>query len=130
MLGDVQERAGIELGSEFFDIYSDINGHPAASIILKQAPGSNAAEVIESIKAKLEEMKKSFPPGMDYELAYDVSHFLDASIEKVLHTLVEAFILVSLVVYMFLGDLRSTLIPTLAVPVPSAGAPPRTPRTD
>lgn len=117
-----KERKGVELGSEFFDIYSDINGHPAASIILKQAPGSNAAEVITEIKAKLEEMKKkSFPPGMNYELAYDVSHFLDASIEKVLHTLLEAFILVSLVVYMFLGDLRSTLIPTLAVPVSLVG---------
>jgi hydrophobic/amphiphilic exporter-1 (mainly G- bacteria), HAE1 family len=116
-----KEHAGIELGSEFFDIYSDINGHPAASIVLKQAPGSNAAEVIEKIKAKLEEMKKTFPPGMDYELAYDVSRFLGASIDKVLHTLLEAFILVSLVVYMFLGDLRSTLIPTLAVPVSLVG---------
>jgi HAE1 family hydrophobic/amphiphilic exporter-1 len=116
-----QQHAGIELGSEFFDIYSDINGHPAASIILKQAPGSNAAEVIEKIKAKLKEMEKTFPPGMKYELAYDVSHFLDASIEKVLHTLLEAFILVSLVVYMFLGDVRSTLIPTLAVPVSLVG---------
>ena len=97
---------------QFFDIYSDINGHPAASIVLKQAPGSNAAEVIEKIKSELEAIKKeSFPPGMDYEFAYDVSKFLDASIEKVLHTLLEAFILVSLVVYMFLGDLRSTLIP-------------------
>jgi HAE1 family hydrophobic/amphiphilic exporter-1 len=114
-------HAGIELGSEFFDIYSDINGHPAASIILKQAPGSNADEVIKKIKAKLVEMEKSFPPGMKYELAYDVSHFLDASIEKVLHTLLEAFILVSLVVYMFLGDVRSTLIPTLAVPVSLVG---------
>ncbi|HVU88476.1 MAG TPA: efflux RND transporter permease subunit [Pirellulales bacterium] len=112
----------VELGSQFFDIYSDINGHPAASIALKQAPGSNAAEVIESIKSELEKIKKqSFPPGMDYEFAYDVSKFLDASIEKVLHTLLEAFILVSLVVFMFLGDLRSTLIPTLAVPVSLVG---------
>ena len=112
----------VELGPQFFDIYSDINGHPAASIILKQAPGSNAAEVIEEIKKELEQIKKeSFPPGMDYEFAYDVSKFLDASIEKVLHTLLEAFILVSLVVYMFLGDLRSTLIPTLAVPVSLVG---------
>jgi HAE1 family hydrophobic/amphiphilic exporter-1 len=112
----------VELGSEFFDIYSDINGHPACSIILKQAPGSNAATVIKEIKKELEQIKKeSFPPGMDYELAYDVSSFLDASIDKVLHTLVEAFILVSLVVYMFLGDLRSTLIPTLAVPVSLVG---------
>src|SRR4029079_2638553 len=118
-LKDVGE---VELGSQFFDIYSDINGHPAASIVLKQAPGSNAADVIEAIKEELETIKKeSFPPGMDYEFAYDVSKFLDASIEKVLHTLLEAFILVSLVVFMFLGDLRSTLIPTLAVPVSLIG---------
>ena len=78
--------------------------------------------MIAAIKAELEKIKKqSFPPGMDYEFAYDVSKFLDASIEKVLHTLLEAFILVSLVVYMFLGDLRSTLIPTLTVPVSLVG---------
>lgn len=118
----IKDIGEVELGSQFFDIYSDINGHPAASIVLKQAPGSNAAEVIEEIKSELELIKKeSFPPGMDYEFAYDVSKFLDASIEKVLHTLIEAFILVSLVVYMFLGDLRSTLIPTLAVPVSLIG---------
>ena len=118
----LKDVAKVELGPQFFDIYSDINGHPAASIVLKQAPGSNAAAVIEEIKEELEEIKKeSFPPGMDYEFAYDVSNFLDASIEKVLHTLLEAFILVSLVVYMFLGDLRSTLIPTLAVPVSLVG---------
>src|SRR5271154_4102635 len=118
----LKDVAQVELGPQFFDIYSDINGHPAASVVLKQAPASTAAEVIESIKTELELIKKeSFPPGMDYEFAYDVSTFLDASIEKVLHTLLEAFILVSLVVYMFLGDLRSTLIPTLAVPVSLVG---------
>ncbi len=119
--GGERPRKGIELGSEFFDIYSDVDGHPAASIVLKQAPGSNAAEVIKEIKAKLAELKKSFPPGMDFEIAYDVSKFVDASVEKVLHTLIEAFILVSLVVYLFLGDWRSTLIPTLAVPVSLIG---------
>ena len=118
----LKDVGSVELGPQFFDIYSDINGHPAASIVLKQAPGSNAAEVIDSIKTELEQIKKeSFPPGMDYEFAYDVSKFLEASIDKVLHTLLEAFILVSLVVYMFLGDLRSTLIPTLAVPVSLVG---------
>ncbi|HEY7424521.1 MAG TPA: efflux RND transporter permease subunit, partial [Gemmataceae bacterium] len=118
----LKDVAQVELGPQFFDIYSDINGNPATSIILKQAPGSNAAEVIEAIKKKLAEIKKKkFPPKMEYELAYDVSKFLEASIEKVLHTLLEAFILVSLVVYMFLGDLRSTLIPTLAVPVSLIG---------
>ncbi|TWT78237.1 Efflux pump membrane transporter BepE [Posidoniimonas polymericola] len=118
----LKDVAEVELGSEFFDIYSDIDGHPAASIILKQSPGSNAAAVIDEVKETLEQIKEeTFPPGMDYELAYDVSKFLDASIEKVLHTLLEAFILVSLVVYMFLGDLRSTIIPTIAVPVSLIG---------
>ena len=116
------DHASVELGSEFFDIYSDVNGRPAASIVLKQAPGSNAAEVIAQVKKTLEELKPSFPPGMDYEIAYDVSRFVDASIEQVLHTLLEAFILVSLVVYLFLGDVRSTIIPVLAVPVSLIGS--------
>ena len=119
----LKDVADVELGSEFFDIYSDIDGHPAASIILKQSPGSNASAVIEDVKKTLEEIKaESFPPGMDYQFAYDVSRFLDASIEKVLHTLLEAFVLVALVVYVFLGDWRSTVIPTLAVPVSLIGA--------
>ncbi|MCB0700466.1 MAG: efflux RND transporter permease subunit [Chitinophagales bacterium] len=115
--------ADVELGSEFYDIYSNMDGHPSAAIVLKQNYGSNASAVIESLKEKLEELKESsFPPGMEYEISYDVSHFLDASIEKVVHTLVEAFILVALVVFVFLGDWRSTLIPTLAVPVSLVGA--------
>src|SRR4030095_12417591 len=105
-----------------YDLYSDIDGLPSASIVLKQTPGSNAADVIKQIKEKLKEFKKDlFPPGVDYAISYDVSNFLDASIEKVLHTLLEAFMLVSLVVYLFLGDFRSTLIPTLAVPVSLIG---------
>ena len=118
----LKDVATVELGSEFFDIYSDVDGHPAASIVLKQSPGSNASAVIRDIKGELEQIKaETFPPGMEYQFAYDVSNFLNASIEKVLHTLIEAFILVSLVVYMFLGDLRSTLIPVLAVPVSLVG---------
>ncbi len=119
----IKDVALVTLGSSFYDLYSDIDGHPSAAIVLKQTPGSNATVVIENVKKKLEEIKEAaFPPGMDYEISYDVSHFLDASIEKVLHTLLEAFILVSLVVYLFLGDFRSTLIPTLAVPVSLVGA--------
>ena len=118
----LKDVAKVSLGSSFYDLYSDIDGLPAAAIVLKQTPGSNAAEVIEKVKAKISEIKeKSFPPGMDYAVTYDVSGFLDASIEKVLHTLFEAFILVSLVVFLFLGDFRSTLIPTLAVPVSLIG---------
>ncbi len=118
----LKDVARVELGSSFYDLYSDIDGKPSAAIVLKQTPGSNAAVVIEKIKEKLEEIKETtFPPGMDFEVSYDVSRFLDASIEKVLHTLFEAFILVALVVYLFLGDFRSTLIPTLAVPVSLIG---------
>ncbi len=118
----LKDVAKIELGSEFFDIYSNLDGHPSAAIVLKQTPGSNASDVIDSVKSELEELKKSsFPPGMDYEINYDVSTFLDASIEKVLHTLGEAFVLVALVVFLFLGDWRSTLIPILAVPVSLVG---------
>ena len=119
----LKDVADVELGSEFYDIYSNLNKHPSAAIVLKQTYGSNASEVIKNIKAKLEEIKvNSFPPGMDYEISYDVSNFLDASIEKVLHTLGEAFVLVAIVVFLFLGDWRSTLIPTLAVPVSLVGS--------
>ena len=118
----LKDVAKVELDSEFYNIYSNVDGFPAASIMFKQTSGSNASEVIDKIKAKLEEMKPSFPPGMDYKVSYDVSSFLDASIEKVLHTLLEGFLLVALVVFLFLGDWRSTLIPTLAVPVSLIGA--------
>lgn len=118
----LKDLAKVELGSEFFDIYSNKDGYPSSAIILKQNYGSNASEVIEQVKAKMKELKSSFPEGMEYEIDYDVSKFLDASIDKVLHTLVEAFILVALVVFIFLGDWRSTLIPILAVPVSLIGA--------
>ena len=118
-LGDI---ARVELGSEFFDIYSNLDGHPSAAIVLKQNYGSNASDVIADVKAKLKEMEASFPPGVDYKISYDVSQFLDASMEQVIHTLRDAFILVALVVFVFLGDWRSTLIPILAVPVSLIGA--------
>ncbi|MFO0939778.1 MAG: efflux RND transporter permease subunit [Pirellulales bacterium] len=118
----LKDVAKIELGSSFYDLYSDIDGNASAAIVLKQTPGSNASVVIGKVKEKLEEIRKTtFPPGMKYEVSYDVSSFLEASIEKVVHTLFEAFVLVSLVVYLFLGDFRSTLIPTLAVPVSLIG---------
>ncbi|MGE0588932.1 MAG: efflux RND transporter permease subunit [Cyclobacteriaceae bacterium] len=118
----LKDIADVELGSQFFDIYSNLDGHPSASIVLKQTVGSNASEVIENVKSLIAELKGDFPPGMDYKISYDVSNFLDASIEQVLHTLRDAFILVALVVFIFLGDWRSTLIPILAVPVSLVGA--------
>ena len=118
----LKDVANIEFGSSMYDIYSNLNGKPSAAIVLKQSYGSNASDVIKRVKAKMAEIKAStFPKGMDYEISYDVSKFLDASIEKVIHTLVEAFILVGLVVFLFLGDWRSTLIPAIAVPVSLIG---------
>ncbi|MCR9065120.1 MAG: efflux RND transporter permease subunit [Cytophagales bacterium] len=118
----LKDIAKIEIGSEFFDIYSNLDGHPSAAIVLKQNVGSNATEVIQEVKDKLDEMKANFPPGVDYKISYDVSKFLDASVEQVIHTLRDAFILVALVVFVFLGDWRSTLIPIIAVPVSLIGA--------
>ena len=118
-LGDV---ADVELGSEFFDIYSNLDGKPSASIVLKQTFGSNASDVIDEVKSKLNELKKDLPTGLDYKINYDVSNFLNASIEQVIHTLRDAFILVAIVVFLFLGDWRSTLIPIIAVPVSLIGA--------
>ena len=112
----------VELGSEFFDIYSNLDGQPSAAIVLRQNYGSNASDVIAEVKKKLDVMKASFPPGVDYKISYDVSNFLDASIEQVIDTLRDAFLLVALVVFVFLGDWRSTLIPILAVPVSLIGA--------
>ncbi len=118
-LGDI---ADVELGSEFFDIYSNLDGKPSASIVLKQTFGSNASDVIDEVKLKLDEIEASLPPGVDYKISYDVSTFLDASIDQVIHTLRDAFFLVALVVFLFLGDWRSTLIPIIAVPVSLIGA--------
>lgn len=118
----LKDIASVELGSEFFDIYSNKDGNPSAAIVLKQNYGSNASDVIEQVKSKMQELQPRFPPGMKYEINYDVSKFLDASIDKVLHTLLEAFLLVAFVVFLFLGDWRSTLIPSIAVPVSLIGA--------
>lgn len=117
----LKDVADIEFGSAMYDIYSNLNGKPSAAIVVKQSFGSNASDVIKNVKTLMTELKENFPKGMHYEISYDVSKFLDASIEKVVHTLFEAFILVGIVVYLFLGDWRSTLIPTLAVPVSLVG---------
>ena len=118
----LKDVADIEFGSSYYDLYSKLNGKTSAAIVIKQSYGSNASQTIANIKKALKEIKAStFPKGMDYEISYDVSSFLDASIDKVIHTLVEAFLLVGLVVFIFLGDWRSTLIPTIAVPVSLVG---------
>jgi hydrophobe/amphiphile efflux-1 (HAE1) family protein len=118
----LKDIADIEFGTVSYDMSSKTDGKPSASIMIKQRPGSNARDVINNIKAKMAELQVSaFPSGMEYNYAYDVSRFLDASIHEVLRTLLEAFILVFIVVYIFLQDFKSTLIPALAVPVALIG---------
>jgi len=118
----LKDVADIEFGSSMYDIYSTLNGKPSAAITVKQSYGSNASDVIRNVKALMKDLEKNnFPKGMHYDISYDVSRFLDASMEKVIHTLFEAFILVAIVVFLFLGDWRSTLIPALAVPVSLVG---------
>ena len=90
--------------------------------MLKQLPGSNASKVISKVKERMAQIKATtFIKGMDYEVSYDVSRFLDASVHEVVRTLVEAFLLVSLVVFIFLQDFRSTIIPAIAIPVSLIG---------
>jgi hydrophobic/amphiphilic exporter-1 (mainly G- bacteria), HAE1 family len=118
----LKDVADVEFGSLTYSMVSKTDGKPSASIMLKQRPGSNAREVINNVKSKMEEMKNtSFPPGMTFNFNYDVSRFLDASIHEVVRTLFEAFLLVFIVVFIFLQDFRSTLIPALAVPVALIG---------
>jgi hydrophobic/amphiphilic exporter-1 (mainly G- bacteria), HAE1 family len=118
----LKDIAEIEFGSEDYSMTSKTDGRPSASIMVKQRPGSNARDVIARIKNRMKELKEiSFPPGMEYNMCYDVSRFLDASIHEVVRTLIEAFILVFIIVYIFLQDLRSTIIPALAVPVAIVG---------
>lgn len=118
----MEDVAEIEFGTTYFDVEAKQNGRPAAAIMLKQLPGSNASEVIGLVKARMADIKEAtFLEGMDYEVSYDVSRFLDASVKEVIKTLIEAFLLVSLVVFIFLQDWRSTLIPALAVPVSLVG---------
>ncbi len=114
----VKDIADVEFGSLDYEMVSKTDGRPSASIMIKQLPGSNAQEVIQRVKDRMAELKEAtFPPGMTYTMGYDVSRFLNASISSVLVTLIEAFILVFLVVFIFLQDFRATIIPILAVPV-------------
>lgn len=118
----LKDIADVEFDSQDYKVLSKENGNPSAAIILKQRPGSNAKDVIADVKELMKNIKSNtFPPGVEYNISYDVSAFLDASIFEVIKTLLEAFILVALVVFIFLQDVRSTVIPVLAVPVSLIG---------
>ena len=117
----LKDIARIELGAQSYASSVRFNGKPALGIAINQTAGSNAKDVIEGAIKVLDDASVNFPKGVHYEPLVNVNDFLDASIEKVIHTLVEAFILVFLVVFIFLQDFRSTLIPAISVPVAIIG---------
>ncbi|HEX7016866.1 MAG TPA: efflux RND transporter permease subunit, partial [Cyclobacteriaceae bacterium] len=117
----LKDVADVELDAEGYSVISYTNGLPGVSMGVYQTPGSNAQEIIENIHATLNELDDNFPPGLSVIINFDTNEFLTASIRKVAGTLVEAFILVFIVVFIFLQDFRSTLIPAIAVPVSIIG---------
>lgn len=117
----IKDIAEVELGAASYAVRSQRDGLESISIAIAQTAGSNAQEVIENVSKVLEDASESFPPGMQYEMIMNANDFLDASISKVISTLIEAFLLVFLVVFVFLQDFRSTVIPAIAVPVAIIG---------
>ncbi|MCS6786284.1 MAG: efflux RND transporter permease subunit [Thiobacillaceae bacterium] len=117
----VRDVARVELGAETYERYARMNGQPNAAIAIRAAPGANALEVARAVKARMAELERFFPQGIAWTIPYDTSPFIDASITEVVQTLVEAVLLVFLVMYLFLGKWRVTLIPAVVVPVALAG---------
>src|SRR6202171_1083496 len=117
----VRDVARVELAARLSESLGRLDGQPAAVIGIYQSPGSNALDSAQRIGKILEQLKSSFPQGVDYKITYDTTIFVKESIKGVLHTLVEAFVLVVIVVFLFLGSVRATLIPLLAVPVALIG---------
>ena len=117
----LKDVADVELGSLSYAVNTENDGKESVVMAISQTAGSNASEVIDNVKKVMKEASKSFPSGMKYIYQMDVSNFLDASIDKVLHTLLEAFVLVFIVVFVFLQNFRATLIPAIAVPVAIIG---------
>lgn len=117
----LKDVAEVELDAFSYNSLSRSKGYPGVNFGIFQTPGSNAQEIIERIYDKMDELEKNFPEGIEYLVNYDTNEFLTASIDKVQETLIEAFLLVFLVVFLFLQDLKSTLIPAIAVPVSIIG---------
>jgi hydrophobe/amphiphile efflux-1 (HAE1) family protein len=113
----VRDVGRTELGAESYDVQNFYNGKPSAALAIRQAPGANALETANAIKSKLEEMSRYFPTGMKVVYPYDTTPFVRVAIEEVVKTLFEAILLVFLVMWLFMGNIRATLIPTIAVPV-------------
>ncbi|MFH0960705.1 MAG: efflux RND transporter permease subunit, partial [Pseudomonadota bacterium] len=118
----IRDIGRVELGAKSYDTLSYYNGKPSVTMVVYQTPGSNALDVADEVRRVMEEMKKSFPQGIDYSVIYETSEFVRASIREVVITLFEAFILVFIVVFIFLQDWRATLVPATTIPVSLIGA--------
>lgn len=117
----LKDVARIELGAQSYNVASALNGQPGVALPIFLQSGANALETAEAIKAKVNELKAKFPEGMDYNIPYDTSDFVKATIKEVFHTFGEALVLVVLVVFLFLQSWRATLIPMIAVPISIIG---------
>jgi hydrophobe/amphiphile efflux-1 (HAE1) family protein len=117
----IKDIARVELGAKVSDQFGRYNGKPAAGVQIYQSPGANAMAVAEAVRQSLKELETRLPDDTTYKVMYDTTQFVEATIESVKHTLIEAFVLVSIVVFIFLGNLRATLIPVIAVPVALIG---------
>ncbi|MDR1921522.1 MAG: efflux RND transporter permease subunit [Candidatus Adiutrix sp.] len=117
----LKDIAEVELGAEHYSVSGYYNGMEASGVMVSQSAGSNAMAVVNELNKTIEEMRDRFPPGLEYDTVFDATVFVKASIYEVQHTIVVAFILVIIVVYLFLGNWRSTLIPMIAVPVSLVG---------
>ncbi|OIP64775.1 MAG: hydrophobe/amphiphile efflux-1 family RND transporter [Nitrospirae bacterium CG08_land_8_20_14_0_20_52_24] len=118
----IKDIGRTELGAERYDVAANYNGKPSAAMAIRQAAGANALDTADAVKKKLKEMSRYFPPGMKVIYPYDTTPFTQVAIEEVVKTLFEAVLLVFLIMYLFMGNIRATLIPTIAVPVVLLGA--------
>ena len=117
----LKDVANVELGRLTYGFANKTNGHPSVTAIIFQTAGSNATQIIKDCETLLKNAEKTMPPGVKVSISQNANDFLFASIHEVIKTLIEAFILVFIVVYIFLQDLRSTLIPAIAIPVALIG---------
>ena len=117
----VKDVARVELGGLYYSVTSKVNGQPAVMMMVTQTAGSNATQIVSDIKKVIDDQRELLPPGVEIQYMQDVTEFLYASMNDLIHTLFEAFVLVFIVVYIFLQDFRSTLIPLIAVPVSLVG---------
>ena len=117
----LEDVARVELGAQSYTVTAELNGTPAVPIAVYLQPGANALATMEALTARMEELKKAFPEGIDYQIPFDTTKFIKVSVEEVIHTFIEAIVLVVAVVFVFLQNWRATLIPVVAVPISIIG---------